>query len=455
MLALPESVRSRALTWVLDVDPDDELGAIWSRIARAHTSGALVSVGFGRDLYELRDDPAAVWVAAFAIVHGDDPVAMSLTARALFARFGEELVDPVERLAVSGSPGLRLPLARSLIAAAGDTGTPAGLRVRLRASAGRLAPAERARAEADQALVALREGSRAQAIAALVRLWALSRDPAVVALLRTLNAFGGPSPAQIDVPDTPDAPITPVHSEQLADLTHACRVLTDERVSTLWAEVYRRPHDLTPRHVLADLYTELGDPRGAFISGSLRELEMGPEQPHRLRGLHTLLKRHEREWLGSFYGHTSRPRVWKGGVLVGFRSPGLTGFGMDRPEWRVIEQVDVGWTTLSLPQLTPERLPSLRVLGTLDLLTLEGFAAHPLVPQLESIYVRASRRFPQPEESRALADWAWPEKLVVIAAWPLPDEAMALLAGFRLATTFNQRGLWPTEYTPGPAAPRC
>ena len=133
--AVPELVRPRAESWAAGTrDEDDEVGALWERIHR----GALIGAGFGRDLFELREDPAAVWVAAYALVAGDDPVTTQLATRAMFARFGSALLVPVSRLGEVAAAPVRARLARAVEAAAGDAGTPDALQIGLRELAVRL-----------------------------------------------------------------------------------------------------------------------------------------------------------------------------------------------------------------------------------------------------------------------------------------------------------------------------
>lgn len=134
--AVPEALRARATGWTQGApDDDDEVGALWSRIRR----GALIGAGFGRDLFELRADPAAPWVAAYALLAGQDPVTTQLTTRAMFARFGGALIAPLAQLGARVPVRERGALARALHAAAGDQGTPEALQRQLIGLAGSLA----------------------------------------------------------------------------------------------------------------------------------------------------------------------------------------------------------------------------------------------------------------------------------------------------------------------------
>ncbi len=358
--ALPDTIRARAESWVGTDDPNDEVGAIWRRIAR----GTLVGAGFGRDLFELRDDPAAAWVAAFGVVSGDDPVTMSLTTRAMFARFGEDLVEPVERVAAYVEPGRGARVGRALRGAAGEAGTPPGLQQRLLGLAAALAP---------------------------------------------------------------EAPLA---------------VEADPRADALWAEIYAHPDDLTPRWVLADVYTERGDPRGPFMVASLKALATGGGRP---RGEAALLLRHEAAWLGDFRQYVGATRVWRGGVLAGCTVRGMSGASRERREWRVMQELRFE-SSLGLEQLSSRGFPSLRVLGLIPVRMLHGLEASGLLDQLDTVYVWTNPGPPDPGELGTLAVFSAPQKLVLLAARPGPGprEAPDILARFRLAEREIPRGaLWP------------
>lgn len=324
--AVPVVLRFRVAAWRDGAADDDDVGVLWERIRR----GAPLGAGFGRDLFELREDPAAVWVAAYAMLAQDDPIATQLTTRAMFARFGAALLDPAGTLAAAAVPALRPPLARALHAAAGDSGTPEPLRQRLLALSARVA--------------------------------------------------GAPPP---------EAP----------------------QIRALWAEASARPDDLAPRHVLADLYTTLDDPRGPYMADALRALASG----RRPRGEAAVLRRHEEAWLGRFGLVARPPRRWAGGVVVGCVVTDGAALMTPTPEWSFIEELHLGARWL-LRALAPERFPRLRVIGGLSERDVPELADLPILPQLARIHIDGPLRDPG-------ALWAvpGPHRLVVHGGRPLDD----------------------------------
>lgn len=503
--AIPETIRERARTWSVDRDPNDEVGAIWERIAR----GTLIGVGFGRDLFELRDDPAAVWVAAFGVVSGDDRVTMMLTTRAMFTRFGEDLVGPVATLAAHLTPGRRAWVGKALRTASVQSGTPPTQGAHVMALADQLDPEVGAGSVA--VIGALRQGTISAAFSGLLGLWRGSRDAALLPILRAVGAYEAEDPfvtlrpmvlagdwAAADaffdhvagLPDprlavwldpwtelqaasgrgvpvharsllvgslpatralvdrlgieAADPPVFPIDPKQIAALSRACRVRPDARIEPLWSEVYAHPEDLTARWVLADVYTERGNPRGPFMAQSLSPA--GIDSPPDAAAL----RRYEREWLGGFFRHTLGPRIWRAGVLVGCKARGLSAASLERPEWRLVEQVLL---ESSLEEVTPARFPSLRVLGMVVMARLGWLEESGLLEQLDTAFIWTNSAFPTADDLQALAAFPSPEKLVLVGAWtdlrdPRP-ETRALLTRFRRAERTIPRGtLWPAILPP-------
>lgn len=506
--AIPETIRERARTWSVDRDPNDEVGAIWERIAR----GTLIGVGFGRDLFELRDDPAAVWVAAFGVVSGDDRVSMMLTTRAMFTRFGEDLVGPVATLASHLTPGRRAWVGKALRTASVQSGTPPSQGAHVMALADQLDP--EAGAGTVAVIGALRQGAISAAISGLLALWRGSRDMALLPILRAVGAYEDDGPFStlrtmmlagdwaaadalfeqaVGLPDprlavwleewteqqaasgrgvpvrarsllvgslpatrglvdrlgieAADPPVFPIDPKQLAALSRACRVRPDGRIEPLWLEVYAHPEDLTARWVLADVYTEVGNPRGPFMAQSLSPAAMDIPQDAAV-----LLRRHEREWLGGFFRHTLAPRIWRAGVLVGCKARGLPAASLERPEWRLVEEVLL---ESSLEEVTPVRFPSLRVLGMVVMARLGWLAESGLLEQLDTAFVWTNSAFPTADDLRTLAAFPSPEKLVLVGTWTSARDASPelrmLQTRFRRAERTIPRGtLWPAILPPLP-----
>ncbi len=446
--AVPELVRPRAESWAAGTrDEDDEVGALWERIHR----GALIGAGFGRDLFELREDPAAVWVAAYALVAGDDPVTTQLATRAMFARFGSALLVPVSRLGEVAAAPVRARLARAVEAAAGDAGTPDALQIGLRELAVRLR--ERSVDAPIQALQrAIEAADWSRAMDCAVESWRICRSPALVEVAAELAArLGGgtvdpltdlrgrtcdaallsevwarmarytrePHPlavrwlealpfnayaelgsrrreveafvvAHLPESSSAAASLGLVASTPAEDALPAVAIAAiraglarpwDARAAELWSLIYANPADRTPRWVLADLYTELEDARGPFLSASLRALASGVRPADEAAAL----RRHEKAWLGAFGAHALRPRRWEGGVVVACRIAAVPKDPMYR-EWRALEEAELG-PRVELAMLTPEHFPSLRVIGGVHSAQLVELAALPIVDQLREIHV--------------------------------------------------------------------
>ena len=127
--------------------------------------------------------------------------------------------------------------------------------------------------------------------------------------------------------------------------------------SALLAAIYREPENLAARLVYADALLDQGDVRGELITLQCsRDPEATPTSRER-----TLLKDHERSWLGAIEPHLLKKHlVYRRGFVT---EAHLAGRGLDHPraepEWQTLEQLDLGsmwgpevcgWLT-SLPNL--------------------------------------------------------------------------------------------------------
>jgi uncharacterized protein (TIGR02996 family) len=80
-------------------------------------------------------------------------------------------------------------------------------------------------------------------------------------------------------------------------------------VDELLAQVIAKPEDDAPRLVLADALLERDDPRGELIS-----LQLQPQGEEERRRAGSLLRKHERQWLGEL-ATVTKNRVWRRGFL--------------------------------------------------------------------------------------------------------------------------------------------
>lgn len=496
--AVPAALRSRVAGWELSSDPSDEVGAIWERVAR----GTLVGAGFGRDLFELRDDPAATWVAAYSATSGDDPITLQLTTRAMYARFGEELLEPILAIARACPPARQREIARAHLAAAAESGTPPSLRAKLSSAARWLSFQADGDGLLAEALDTLRRGNPCDAVPPLVAVWRNTRDPALPPVIEALgeepNPFAGhddhltsdswvlrmladagpdprlatwlapwverraqsstPVPGPIvrlltdSLPATralvdrlgivaEDPGVTPLDRALVGALVEAAQRV-DPRVRSLLAEVYANPADLGPRSVLADLYLQRGDPRGAFMAA-----EIAAQRGGEASGQKRVQRRHEAAWLGALDPLLGAPRTWRAGVLVSAvlqvgRVP-----WPPRQEWRLVEELRLA-EPAAWDHLSPEALPSLRVVGPIPARALPAAERSPLLAQLDTLYVTLSSP-PTMMDRRAIESFPQRAKLVVTADWgklgaTIADRPAAWWAQLRRADRRHSPGvLWP------------
>ncbi len=496
--AVPAALRSRVARWQQSVDPADEVGAIWERVAR----GTLVGAGFGRDLFELRDDPAATWVAAYSATSGDDPITLQLTTRAMYARFGEDLLEPILAIARECPPARQREIARAHLAAAAESGTPPSLRAKLSNAARWLSFHADGDGLLAEALDTLRRGYPGDAVPPLVAVWRSTREPALLPIIEAL----GEEPNPLAVPDhrlnsdpwmvgmladaAPDPRLarwlapwaerraqsrrpapTPI-ARLLVDSLPATRALVDQlgivaddpgvtpldpallaalvdasqrvdlRARALWAEVYANPTDMGPRSVLADLYLQRGDPRGAFMAAGIAELRGGDAS-----GQHKLQRRHEAAWLGALDAVLGAPRTWRAGVLVRAVLQGGRVPWPPRQEWRLIEELRLA-DPAAWDRLTPEAFPSLRVVGPIPTRALPAAQQSPLLPQLDALYVTLPTVLTALDRD-AIESFPDRAKLVVTADWgrlgdPIAGRPAAWWAELRRADRRHAPGaLWP------------
>ena len=157
-----------------------------------------------------------------------------------------------------------------------------------------------------------------------------------------------------------------VPSELPADELVACRALAQRvsasgpgedltaRADTLLQEVYDNPEDDDVRRVLADVLTELGDPRGEFIVLQFhRETgDMTKEMRARERAL---LVGYGRAWLGGIDKAVGKSDLK---YRRGFPAEGKVDLRevddpteiLARPEWNTFESLDAGWGAAPLLQ---------------------------------------------------------------------------------------------------------
>ncbi len=110
---------------------------------------------------------------------------------------------------------------------------------------------------------------------AVVRAWTATHLPAVIAALEAIPTR--PLGAALDEVVAPPGVNRRAHAEEARELL---------------AQVYAAPADLGVRAVLADIWAEAGDPRGAFVN---RQLEGHGEDDPEVR---RWLRAHRAEWLG-------------------------------------------------------------------------------------------------------------------------------------------------------------
>lgn len=120
-------------------------------------------------------------------------------------------------------------------------------------------------------------------------------DPMAARLVEELRA-AGPELVRIDLGalSRRELPRAAALSDREKALVEQVRSATATRavdVAALFREVYEHPRDDGRRAVLADVLTELGDPRGEFIA-----LQLSPH-PRHARRVNELLRAHGAEWL--------------------------------------------------------------------------------------------------------------------------------------------------------------
>lgn len=245
--------------WLVSVvtDPVGGLGPALATVARALPLGEISS---GRSHEELRHKYAP-WLARLAVLHGiDDPRIASAFTRLLRAPpFLDEFHGP---------DTVYDPLLATLVRL-GDVRQATPLRL-----AGERPNASRSWLRAFQAEML----PRTAATIAEQELVPLAEHAAIVALVARLVAPAGPA-------DDAD----------LLDL------------------VYADPDDDGVREVLADRWLERGDPRGELVTLQLKDVR-GTATPADRKRIASLVRKHDREWLGVLAAVTKNRR-WERGFL--------------------------------------------------------------------------------------------------------------------------------------------
>jgi uncharacterized protein (TIGR02996 family) len=115
----------------------------------------------------------------------------------------------------------------------------------------------------------------------------------------------------------------------------------DPDVDALLSEIYRAPDDDGPRHVLADLLQQRGDPRGRFIA-----LELHPDPTPAMRQeARALWLQHADQWLGPLASITSGAlcetrRGFVSKLTMQIRRDRSTNMS-ELPEWALVEHVEL------------------------------------------------------------------------------------------------------------------
>jgi len=149
------------------------------------------------------------------------------------------------------------------------------------------------------------------------RLQALLDRP--IAKSRTVRSYYADAlPATIQAIETAATAVVPLDEDERGAFTELVTRLAGKRsapvahhdVGQLLAECLARPDDDAPREVLADALLEREDPRGELIALQLRE----PTADDAVRRVATLIRKHEKEWLGDL-ARVTKVRVWRRGFL--------------------------------------------------------------------------------------------------------------------------------------------
>jgi uncharacterized protein (TIGR02996 family) len=138
----------------------------------------------------------------------------------------------------------------------------------------------------------------------------------------------------------------------------------DRRLVELVDAVYADPLDLAVRQAYGDALLEAGDPRGEFMT-----LQLGARNPKRERAL---LAKHGKTWLGAIEPIVeTKCRVFRNGFLartreVPMKNPPRLVRDRDRaklralPEWRTVEELEVGNQDISTVDFLASPKPALR-----------------------------------------------------------------------------------------------
>lgn len=287
------------------------------------------------------------------------------------------------------------------------------------------------------ALHATRDGATARATALLAQL-DLEGDPRMGAWLAPWVDFRRDLPRPVRALIAASLPVTrdiaarcgifapeplarPLSSDQWVALRRALHAADDPRIRALWADCYANPADLSPRWVLSDLYSELGNPRGPFMAESLASGTSGALSQEGAE----ILRHHERSWLGSFGLSLHGPQRWEGGVIVAATATGLRFGELEHPEWRFVRELAIEGDGADLRFLTVDRFPSLRVLSLVPVRFMAELAMMPIAQQLARVYVGVGSGRPNRDTVALLDVWRARGTLVLVA----PDAGKGFIAG--------------------------
>jgi uncharacterized protein (TIGR02996 family) len=170
----------------------------------------------------------------------------------------------------------------------------------------------------------------------------------------------------------------------------------DDRTGALLVEVYATPDDDGPRAVYADRLSELGDPRGEFITLQLAR----PEAKRLSRAETELLRRHFDHWIGEL-GPVVDREVFRRGFLQSCRAQRVEAAGLLESEaWATVELLDSDEPAL----ITAPQLRALRELRTNARTWLALSRRGATLPRIERAMIRLTRC--PPAHAEALVDRA-------------------------------------------------
>lgn len=212
----------------------------------------------------------------------------------------------------------------------------------------------------------------------------------------------------------------------------------------LLAAVLAEPGNLASRAVYADALTEIGDPRGEFISLQLQaeQQTLNPEQKRRERAL---VQEHGKKWLGELAPFVDRKmasaaRAFRAGFPAELEVTDGEAFARST-QWATVERIVVGHRAsfryhpnlralksvhgVSATSLAGQHLPALEHLALHEEVSDLVNAAPTLVgvAHLEFLYVEES---PPSVVATFLRSQPWVESVRQFTTWALPRDLAAL-----------------------------